>query len=110
MHKTNGHNNALNVIISDSQSITKQVQVEANKKVIEPIILLKKHSCEQCSISFKTYRELSEHNENVHIHGNWPDSGSKRDLSMVKTSSVSEPKRKKAAEEEDTRKKKERRV
>ena len=57
--------------------------------------------CKQCNVSFKANMELIEHNEKVHIHDNWPDSGSKRDVSMVKTSSVSEPKRKKQAEEDD---------
>ena len=37
-----------------------------------------------------------EHNEKLHIHDNWPDSGSKRDMSMIKTSSVLEPKKKKS--------------
>ena len=101
IHKAKGHNIVSNIILSDSQSKTEQVQVEINKVSEQPIILPKKHICEQCSISFKTYKELSEHNENIHIHGNWPDSGSKRDLSMVKTSSVYEPKRKKAADEEE---------
>ena len=40
-----------------------------------------------------------DHNKTKHIHDNWPDSGSKRDLSMIKTSSISEPKKKKTAYE-----------
>ena len=58
-------------------------------------------TCKQCNVNFNTNRELNEHNEKIHIHDNWPDSGSKRDVSMIKTSSVVEPKRKKAAEDED---------
>ena len=57
--------------------------------------------CEHCNINFKTKQEVFEHREKSHIHDNWPESGSKRDVSMVKTSSVSEPKKKTAAEEEE---------
>ena len=49
-----------------------------------PINLSKDHICKQCSRNFKTKMELNENNEKVHIHDNWPDSGSKRDASMIK--------------------------
>ena len=57
--------------------------------------------CKQCNIKFQTKIDQLKHNEKAHIHDNWPDSGSKRDISMIKTSSVSEPKKKKAAEEDE---------
>ena len=43
--------------------------------------------------------ELSEHITKTNIHDNWPDSGSKRDVSLVKTSSMLKPKKKKAVHE-----------
>ena len=64
-------------------------------------MLLNKHMCKECNISFKANLELIEHNKNMLIHDTWPDSGSKRDVSMIKTSSVHEPRKKKVAEEED---------
>ena len=57
--------------------------------------------CEHCDIKFKTKQEMFEHRGKNHIYDNWPESGSKRDVSMVKTSSMSEPKKKKLAEEEE---------
>ena len=57
--------------------------------------------CEHCNIEFKRNQELLRHTENLHIHDNWPNSGSKRTVCMVNTSSVTEPKKKKAAEEEE---------
>ena len=38
--------------------------------------------------------DLLKHKEINHIHDSWPDSGSKRDSSMIKTSSLLEPKKK----------------
>ena len=48
-----------------------------------------------------TNLELIEHKGKTHIDDNWPDSGSKRDLSMMKSSIVHEPKKKRAAEEDE---------
>ena len=55
---------------------------EKETKTAEPGTSLRKHRFKQCNIDFKANKELSEHIEKVHIHDNWPESGSKRDLSM----------------------------
>ena len=54
-------------------------------------------------MKFVTNLELIEHQGKTHIDDNWPDSGSKRDVSMVKSSSVHEPKKKRAAENDEMR-------
>ena len=96
-HMTEAHSKA-------AIEITKEV-IEDNQDptVLKPknIDLQRSFNCSQCSVGFKEKIELFEHNENVHIHDNWPDSGSKRTVSMVKTSSILEPKKKKAAEDSE---------
>ena len=57
--------------------------------------------CDQCDMEIKNNTELVKHNEEKHIHDTWPNSGTKRDSSMVKISSMSEPKKKKIAGESD---------
>ena len=99
MMQTHRQNIIPNVKNSTKPPIVLKVQKE--KGVINTVNMVNKHMCKQCNNSFNANLELIEHNKNVHIHDTWPDSGSKRDLSMVKTSSVSEPKKKKAAEEQD---------
>ena len=59
--------------------------------------------CNHCKMQFKTNIFLLEHKENKHMDDNWPDSGSKQDVSMVKTYSLSEPKKKQAADEDEMR-------
>ena len=63
--------------------------------------MLNEHICKQCKTIFQENLELLEHIKNKHIYDTWPDSGSKRDVSMIKTSSIHEPRKKKTAEEED---------
>ena len=81
-----------------------QVENKAQTKTVKEEVVIRNlrnsYTFKQCNIKFQTKMELFAHNEKTHIHDNWPDSGSKQDFSMVKTSSVSEPKKKKAAEEE----------
>ena len=108
-HKFQIHKHTPKLVFKDTTNKVlvqpKQVQLEDSVKTHEektsPIHMAQAHECKQCNVSFTTKVELYEHNEKLHIHDTWPDSGSKRDVSLIKTSSVSEPKRKKAAEEDD---------
>ena len=108
-HKSQIHKHTPKLVFKDTTNKVlvqpKQVQLEDSVKTHEektsPIHMAQAHECKQCNVSFTTKVELYEHNEKLHIHDTWPDSGSKRDVSLIKTSSVSEPKRKKAAEEDD---------
>ena len=105
-HEKNVHNKSEN----DIHKNAKQSEISITpKKVFNPgsekeansqnLKNLNRFSCIQCNIKFNTNMELSEHITKSHIHDNWPDSGSKRDASLVKTSSMVEPKKKKAAHE-----------
>ena len=58
-------------------------------------------NCEVCQSTFDSQQKLKKHINEQHIHDNWPDSGSKRDMSMIKTSSISEPKKKKTAYDQE---------
>ena len=106
VHKDNSHSQADIEIIKDikqtkvpvtpvKSDILASDQGPQNKKVTNHQL---SYSCKQCNLGFETNMEVIKHNEKTHIPDNWPDSGSKRDVSMVKTSSVVEPKKKKAAE------------
>ena len=106
-HEAKSHGHAVTPFIkysTETKVVLNPKQVLAEEKGTEKLSakhISNNYMCKQCNVSFKANMELIEHNEKVHIHDNWPDSGSKRDVSMVKTSSVSEPKRKKQAEEDD---------
>ena len=72
----------------EEPNVCKNLEIKANE-----------FYCIKCNLQFKTNLDRLDHNKTKHIHDNWPDSGSKRDLSMIKTSSISEPKKKKTAYE-----------
>ena len=91
LHKTDIHSQAANDIVKEvtqEEDISNSLFHNNNE-----------FTCKECNLQFKTNLKRLEHNENRHIQDNWPDSGTKRDLSMIKTTSVSEPKKKKTANE-----------
>ena len=76
--------------------------VEVKKTDVQEIKISKtSFNCQHCNFNFNTNKDLTQHNKDNHIPDTWPDSGTKRTVSMVKTSSESEPKRKRPADEED---------
>ena len=93
-HKTETHSKAAIEIIKEVTE-PKASKTDSNAAFNHENIF----NCKQCNIQFKTNMECLEHNEKLHIQDNWPDSGSKRDMSLIKTSSISEPKKKKVASE-----------
>ena len=93
-HKTDTHSQAAMDIIKEVTQ-TKMSKTES----VKPFNDEKEFHCKQCKIQFKNNQESLEHKEKTHIHDTWPDSGSKRDMSLIKTSSISEPKKKKSASE-----------
>ena len=94
IHKTETHSQA-------AIDIVKEVTQEKEESNVGENLEIKANEfyCIKCNLQFKTNLDRLDHNKTKHIHDNWLDSGSKRDLSMIKTSSISEPKKKKTAYE-----------
>ena len=88
--------NIVKDVLNTRQDVTKIKTVTPSEK--QDVFI-----CNHCDMKFVTNLELIEHKGKNHIDDNWPDSGSKRDVSMVKSSSVHEPKKKRAAEDDEMR-------
>ena len=100
-HKSQTHKEAEIPVLKNIFKLQMSSKPQEEKIEIKQTNMLNKHICKQCKTSFRENLELLEHIKNKHIHDTWPDSGSKRDVSMIKTSSIHEPRKKKTAEEED---------
>ena len=86
-HRLNAYISTLVIELKNASEHNQNSQLENNVK------------CDQCDKEVKNNTELVKHNVEKHIHDTWPNSCTKRDSSMVKTSSISEPKKKKIAGE-----------
>ena len=94
-HRKLTHSQAAIDIVQDVLNTKK----EADSRTLLGVVFIGSH----CKNHFKTNMLLIAHKEKEHIDDNWPDSGSKRTVSMVKTSSMSEPKKKRTADEDEMR-------
>ena len=89
IHKTETHSQAAIDIVKEVTQEKEESNVWENLE-----IKANEFDCIQCNLQFKTNLDRLDHKKTKHINDNWPDSGSKKDLSMIKTSSISKPKKK----------------